>query len=83
MSYNIENLMRILAHHEIPFSYNKLNNGDGLTVKYNNKEYSVVCHDFSYGHEDELLEVCNYAWDDVYGWKTAEEVFNIIKLDFY
>lgn len=42
----------------------------------------AVCHNFSYGHEEGLLEIMGLVnedvYDDVEGYLTAEEVFNRI-----
>lgn len=40
--------------------------------------WDAVCHDFSYGHEDGLLEIMGKIvqneYDDVEGWLTADEI---------
>ena len=58
---------------------------DGLQVNYPNKENCVcdaICHSFSYGHEQGLLEIMGLTEDeddDVEGYLTAKEVFKRIK----
>ena len=81
MSYHIQNLINLLAHHGISFNYESDYNGDHIMVNYEDRRYSIICHDFSYGHEKGLLEIYNYNWNDVCGWLTAEEVFEIIEKD--
>ena len=79
MSYQIQNFINILIHNGISFKYERINNGDGITVEANYQTYSIVCHEYSYGYEAGLLEVWNYSRNnDVFGWKTAEEVWEII-----
>ena len=47
------------------------------------KEFDVICHSYSYGHEQGELEVmgaiCNSDDDNVEGYLTVEEVFERIK----
>lgn len=56
---------------------------DGLQVNYPNKENCIcdaICHSFSYGHEQGLLEIMGLTEDDdVEGYLTAKEVFKRIK----
>lgn len=56
---------------------------DGLQVNYPNKENCIcdaICHSFSYGHEQGLLEIMGLIEDDdVEGYLTAKEVFKRIK----
>lgn len=56
---------------------------DGLQVNYPNKENCVcdaICHSYSYGHEQDLLEIMGLTEDDdVEGYLTAKEVFKRIK----
>lgn len=57
---------------------------DGLQVNYPNKENCVcdaICHSYSYGHEQGLLEIMGLTEDDddVEGYLTAKEVFKRIK----
>lgn len=81
MSYHIQNLVNLLMHHAISFRYESAYNGDHIIATYENRTYSIICHNFSYGHEKEFLEMLNNNWNDVCGWLTAEEVFKIIKED--
>lgn len=42
-------------------------------------EWDAVCHSYSYGHQEGLLEVMGNISayeDDVEGWLTAEEILN-------
>lgn len=44
-------------------------------------QWDAVCHYFSYGHEDGLLEVMGLPAlcdDDVCGWLTAEEILAVL-----
>lgn len=56
---------------------------DGLQVNYPNKENCIcdaICHSFSCGHEQGLLEIMGLTEDDdVEGYLTAKEVFKRIK----
>jgi len=81
MSYHIQNLINLLIHHGASFKYEPVYNGDHIIVNYAEREYSIICHDHSYGHLDNLLELWNKNWNDVCGWLTAEEVFKIIEED--
>ena len=38
----------------------------------------VICHEFSYGGKDGLLEILCKNWDDVRGWLTADEAYELI-----
>lgn len=43
-----------------------------------NRMADAICHSGSYGHENDLLEICGLGtqdYDDVEGYLTAEEVF--------
>lgn len=46
------------------------------------REFDIICHDRSYGHEHGLLEVmgaiCEDDCDDVEGWLDADTVLNRI-----
>ena len=47
------------------------------------RESDVICHQFSYGHEEGLLEMMGLTEDDdVQGYMTAEEVFEEKTLPF-
>ena len=81
MSYHIFSLIRALAHDKISFSYAPLYDGDHIIVKIMGRKYSIICHEYSYGHEKGLLEIDNNHWHDVIGWLTAEEVLDILKTD--
>ena len=79
MSYQIRNFINILIHNGISFKYEYTNEGDQILIEQNHQTYSVICNQYSYGHTEELLEVWNFSRDnDVFGWKTAEEVWEII-----
>ena len=40
----------------------------------------VICHNYSYGHEQGLLETMGFSWDedDVTGYLTAKEILKMI-----
>lgn len=80
MLYQIQNFINILIHNRISFKYQSpYEDGSQIIIEHNNQKYSVVCNPYSYGHENGLLEVWNFSSDnDVFGWKTAEEVWEII-----
>ena len=60
---------------------------DGIQVNYPNKENCIcdaICHSFSYGHEQGLLEIMGLVdeekvGDSVEGYLTAKEVFKRIR----
>jgi hypothetical protein len=52
----------------------------GLQILCKGRGWDAICHDYSYGHEDGLLEVmglpqCN---GDVIGYLTAEEILKMV-----
>lgn len=88
--YNeILKLKDMLESAKIPFDFSKAYNG--YHIVYPPANYKRVCsvieHDYSYGKEKDLLEIMGLiteeekdAWDDdVFGYLTAEEVFQRIK----
>lgn len=40
------------------------------------RTWDAVCHEFSYGGKDGLLEIYGCLTDDVEGWLTAEDIIN-------
>ena len=84
----MEKLIKLLAEAKIPF---KIRDCWGtLQVGYPNFDNLVcdaVCHSFSYGHEEGLLEIMGLVdeeevGDSVEGYLTAEEVFERIKTHY-
>lgn len=79
----IVKLSKMLDKEKIP--HEDMQIFDGLQVNYPNKENCVcdaICHSFSYGHEQGLLEIMGLTEDeddDVEGYLTAKEVFKRIK----
>ena len=80
----------MLACTLIPYEMTKLYNG--YHIEYPNHDNcicSVVCHDFSYGHQDGLLEIMGLLteeeaeFDSVKGWLDADEVFKRISRDYF
>lgn len=80
-----------LEEKEIPFHFKQLPEQGGFQILYP-AENSVVCsiveHDFSRGHEENLLEIYGLNekgernFDDAIGNLTIEEVLEIIQKDF-
>ena len=74
-------LASMLLAANIPFEGREL--WDGYQVCYpsiENRVSDAVCHHFSYGHENGLLEIMGLVdeeeiGDSVEGWLTAEQVF--------
>lgn len=79
-------LRKMLEKAQIPFDMSPLFGGYQICYpSHTNVICSVIEHDGSYGHHDDLLEVMGLLtkeeaiWDDVVGNLTAEDVFNRIK----
>lgn len=80
-------LKDMLEEAEIPFYMQK--NFDGYQIKYSKKAPYLACsvieHKYSYGGNDDRLEIQGLLTDKereedrVLGWLTAENVFNRIK----
>lgn len=87
-------LAEMLAKAGIPFQFGELNGG--YQIRYPNKEKqvcSVVEHSFSYGSDNDLLEIMGLLTEEeqkedvgdesaVKGYLTAEEVFKRIEKHF-
>jgi hypothetical protein len=75
----INKLASLLDKAGIPYEMNEL--FDGWVICYPNdveRESDVICHKYSYGHEEGLLEMMGLTEDDdVQGYMTAEEVFEV------
>lgn len=71
-------LKKRLEDEKIDFRFGRIHDGFQIYVKGN----SIVQHYFSYGNDDNLLEVmgsCSFSQDDaVEGWLSAEELFSRI-----
>jgi len=83
----ITKLAILLAKANIPFEITSCN--DAPQICYPQKAPRVcdaVCHKFSYGGEEGLLEILGLVSepeiDSVEGWLTAEEVFERIKTHY-
>ena len=70
--------IRGLAERRIPFICRGLY--DGMQVIAADESWDVVCHGFSYGHEDGLLEImgdfCENESDSVEGWLAADTILS-------
>ena len=85
--YNeILKLKNMLEKAEIPFEFSKIFGGYHITYPSNKfRICSVIEHDYSYGNEQDLLEIKGLLtrkekkYDYVLGYRSAEEVFNRIK----
>ena len=90
MEKEIKRLVEMLEIANIPFELTDdvMGNSDNQ-IWYPNYEENicdVICHEFSYGGKDGLLEIMGLSeneCDDVEGWLTAEEVFEKIYTDYY
>ena len=80
----MEKLALLLTKSNIPFQVTSC--WESPQICYPSKANCIcdaVCHSFSYGHEEGLLEIMGLVdeeevGDTVEGWLTAEEVFNKI-----
>ena len=80
-------LKEMLEKAGIPFIFKELNDGYQILYKNDSRETkcSVIEHEFSYGHEEDLLEIMGLLTDEeskdgsVLGFLTAENVFKRIK----
>lgn len=85
----MQKLIVLLAKANIPFEITI--HYDSLQVWYPSKKDVVcdaICHSFSYGHEQGLLEIMGLVdeekvGDSVEGWLTAKEVFCRIFKHYY
>ena len=79
--YNeILRLKGMLEKAKIPFVFSEL--FGGYNIIYPNNHFivcSVIEHDYSYGREQDLLEIMNRKQNDVLGYLTAENVFKRIE----
>lgn len=79
----IKALCNMLLMAGIPFSFQTFD--EGYQVCYPNTidtVCSIICHKYSYGHENGLLEIMGLVEiedDEVEGYLTAEEVFKRIQ----
>lgn len=72
-------LAQALTVNNIPFKERPLFNG----VQIIGDGWDAICHDYSYGHEDGLIEVMGLddgsnRDDDVIGYLTAEDVLKMV-----
>lgn len=98
MKYNeIFRLKEMLEQAEIPFAFLEIFNGFQICYPKNDESEpnqgricSVIEHDFSYGREEDTLEIMglltaeekDFNGDDVLGYLSAENVFNRIKTHY-
>lgn len=80
----------MLACTLIPYEQRPLLGGSQLCYpSIENCVCSVVCHDYSYGHQDGLLEIMGLLteeeeeFDSVKGWLDADEVFKRISRHYF
>lgn len=73
----IEKLTKLLDEAKVPYTRNPIWNGEQIRI---GALCDAVCHNFSYGNEDDLLEIMGALTeeeaenDSVLGWLTPEEV---------
>lgn len=77
----IKKLADGLLEKGIAFTFIVLHDGYQIVVnnpKTNHYEWDAVCHNFSYGHDEGLLEIMGTIveneLDNVEGWLTAEDI---------
>ena len=90
MKKEIKRLVEMLEVANIPFELtDDVMGNSNNQIWYPNHEKNicdVICHEFSYGGKDGLLEIMGLSeneYDDVEGWLTAEEVFKKIYTDYH
>lgn len=75
-------LIKLLAKADLPFEVYSFPGFIGedkdfgiqiLAPTLQERKIDAVCHPYSYGHEDGLIEIMSDQEDDVVGWLTAEE----------
>ena len=72
----------MLNHSDNPHYFSKPRNEPDQIIVYgpgHKRSWDVVCHDFSYGGPDGLLELYGDLCTDVIGWLTADDVIKIIE----
>lgn len=73
-------LDKILTEKGIEHNTERLLDGWRVGVNYAGREIGdAVEHDFSYGNEENLLETMGFDENDVTGFRTAEEVFEVVE----
>lgn len=76
-------LIKLLAKGDLPFEVYSFpgfteNEDFGIQIlapSLQERKIDAICHPYSYGHEDGLIEIWSCKMDDVVGWLTAEEAF--------
>lgn len=71
-------LVVLLVQHKIPFEIKAFDIKDKPTWQIcspsiADTKVDAVCHEFSYGHHEGLIEIMSAFEDDVVGWLTAED----------
>jgi len=86
----MEKLMSALTAYNIPYETTIDCTGEGLQVWYPSRDDNicdVICHKYSYGGSEGLLEMMGLVPDDwgdsVQGYLTAEEVFGRIHANYF
>ena len=86
----MEKLMSALTTYNIPYETSLDCTGEGLQVWYPSRDDNicdVICHKYSYGGSEGLLEMMGLVPDDwgdsVQGYLTAEEVFGRIHANYF
>lgn len=81
-------LKEMLNGEDIPYDFEEYEGGYHLTVPdCRRPDFSIIEHDYSFGHEADLLEIMENIQDgndgnDVEGYLTAEDVIERIR-EFY
>ena len=77
----IQKLIMLLDFEQIEYTYHTYK-GVCFSIWYNHNHYTVIFDKYSYGYNEGLLEMNNWDWDDVLGYLTAVDVFDIIMSDY-
>ena len=73
----IQKLIMLLDFEQIEYTHYTYND-EYISIWHNHNHYTVIFNEYSYGYKEGLLEMNNWDWDDVRGYLTAVDVFNII-----
>ena len=77
----IQKLIMLLDFEEIEYTHYTYKS-ECISIWYNHNHYTVIFDKYSYGYNEGLLEMFNWDWDDVLGYLTAVDVFDIIMSDY-
>ena len=80
----LKKVVDFLFDHGLQFELRPCFEGYILAVpSYSDRDFDLVCHNSSYGHQEGLLEsmgvICENDFDSVEGWLTGEDAIERIK----